>query len=170
MDVDLNLEDGLRLVQCTTQDAKAVFELIDSNRVFWAQHGETKLQAYLTVEALEKSIRNPLIAKRYHFLIWDKDVLVGIVNLEFSQEYGKSRDVSFCLGFEFQGKGYIKRTVEPLMEHIFNQEDIVIFFANVKSTNTGGVKALERLGFTLLSDKIKEGWLHFSKRRPGCGG
>lgn len=160
--VELLVDEEICLRQFEEKDATEMFHLIDRNRAHLSQNVDDTASKYSTQESALKSIQQPRNPLRLRLGIWTKDGLVGSVNL--TPDDSNSAEIGYYLGDKFQGRGYMTRSVNRLVEYAF-ENGINKVCARVMKDNSQSIAVLERAGFSPVNDKSGADDLYFSRRK-----
>ena len=141
MSLEITVDGELQLKQYSPEDAQPAFDLIDRNRSHLSNHGEPTGNKYPTKESFLESITHPKNPDKLRFGIWDRDTLVGSINLI---QFNSVAEIGYYLGKEFTGRQYTVRATKALVQYAFaNGFDMV--FAKVHEENVASRRVLEKL-------------------------
>ncbi|EKE20447.1 MAG: acetyltransferase related protein [uncultured bacterium] len=145
----LEIDANIALKQYIISDSEAIFKLIDNDRSHLSQHGDTTAQKYPTLESVRNSIVNPENTSRLRFGIWDRDVFVGTINITPNEDTLENpiAEVGYFLGEDYQGKGYIGKSLERLIQYAFSELNIQMVYATVARGNNRSANVFIRAGF-----------------------
>ena len=147
--IKLESVDGeVRLQQYSTENAREIFDAIDSSRDHLSQFGEDTATKYPTFEAVLNSIVHPSNPQRLRMAIRSKEgQLVGGINLT-PQEDPKEGEIGYWLAESSIGRGYMTRAAHTLTDYGFEVLGYRSIFGKVAEGNTASVRVLERAGYT----------------------
>jgi ribosomal-protein-serine acetyltransferase len=162
MTLELKIDDEITLRQFSMDDAEAIFDLIDRNRDHLSQHDDDTAKKYPSVRSVQNSIIFPKNPERLRMGIWAGDDFTGSINLTRFNGCA-SFEVGYYLGSEYQGRGYMTRAVQKIVEYAFTEKDACQVFAKVHPNNNASMAVLERTGFTKVKGKkTQSGELFYS--------
>lgn len=151
--------ENVILRQFVPSNAPAIFELIDKNREHLEDEGIS--QKYPTEKSVLDSITVPANSQKIRFGIWNlvtagtskKEVLVGSINM--TPHENRWAEVGYWIGKDYQGNGYVKRSVERLIRFMFKNGDIDVIAASVRKENKDkerSIGILKKAGLQKLNE------------------
>ena len=135
----------LRLLELP--DAEKFYALVDRNRNHlrhWFDRYKSVDDAYAYAKGSLQRLAND---EAMTAVIWYRDQLAGIVQLENIDWERRLTEIGYWLGEEFQGKGIATMAVRALVEHAFTNLGFEHIAASVTPENVRSRALLERLGF-----------------------
>ena len=149
--VELIVDDEIVLRLYTLEDVDVIFDLIDRNRDHLNQFAEGTSDKYPIRESVVESLECSPNPDKLRYGIWVGDTYVGTVNLV---PYAiRQAEVGYYLGEEFQGHGYMTRSVNCLVDSAINEMGFEFgVVAEVHIDNTASRSVLERCGFHQLTN------------------
>ena len=159
--IELLIEGELRLRQFTAPEAADLFALIDSNRDHLAPYipfvddcsNEETVLDHIFFDTEDDELQ---------FGIWDKRTLVGGIEL-IHIDTGEAEITSYYLGEEFQGRGYMRKTVNRVIDYVFRERGCTRVMAFVDEKNTRSVNVLGGSGF--VHDTVVDGLMKYVKHK-----
>lgn len=146
----IDQERKVRLKQFTLSDAREIFDLINRNRRYLSQFGDTTSKKYKKLEHVVESIIHPKNPNRLRFAIRDRaGTYIGTINLTPKEDDRTQGEIGYYLGKEFQGNGYMTEAVKMLSDFAFKELGYKRLVANVHPYNKGSQSVLYRAGFKL---------------------
>ena len=157
--------DGLMLKQLESEDAEAVFSLIELDREHLKKFDEELLEKYKTVAAVRMSITMPERGK-VQLAMWEDKKVVGGMNLQFRP--GHIAELHFWTGRRYTGQTHGVRAVQMFADYAFNHLDVHRLVSFLAPGNKDGEKVLQEAGFThvgIVFINRKPRW-EYELRRP----
>src|SRR5690606_8116366 len=114
--------DGLVLKQMESEDAEAVFALIDLDRDYLKQFDEELVARYKTAAAVRMSITVSADPEMVQLAMWEDGKVVGGMHLQFRP--GHIAEMGFWTGKQFAGQTHGVRAVNMLAEYVFSHMQI----------------------------------------------
>jgi len=163
--IELIVDDNIVLRPYSPADIDAIFNLIDRNRKHLSQYGDDTSYKYPTRESVAESIENSLNPNKLRLGIWVRGTTyVGAINLApFSP---RKAELGGYLGEEFQGNGYVTRSVERVVSHAMGKGGFDLgVLAKVHMDNAASRSVLKRCGFRNLGkrDNASHFWYGIGK-------
>jgi len=146
----LKIQD-LELKTFSLDEARKLYELIDKNRI---QIGEWLIWADKTksVEDVEKLIREYNERREkgegINFGIWYQTKLIGYISYAYINKESRKANIAYWLDSDYQGKGFVTKSCEALIEYGFNQINLHRIEISCAEGNSKSRAIPERLGFT----------------------
>lgn len=155
------LNDGfLTLEQVSLKDADKLQQLTQEEEVY----------KYLPTFLLEKQKNDPKDVIRYMYTeslnnkeslflgIYYQEEFAGLAELYEYNEKLHIIHLGYRLLREFWGKGLASRTVNLLVDYLYNNTDIEIIAASTLPGNSGSERVLEKNGFEKVVEYSDEDW------------
>ena len=101
----------------TIEDAEEYYSLIAFDPEHLSQFGDRTAEKYQSPIDVEKSITNPEIPNKLRFGIWDKDKMVGSINL--SPTKPEIAEIGYWIGKEHVGQGFASDALQTLTDFAF---------------------------------------------------
>jgi RimJ/RimL family protein N-acetyltransferase len=140
--------DGLMLKQMVSEDAEAVFSLIDLDRDYLKHLDEDLVEKYKTAAAVRMSITVPDNPNNVPIAIWENNKVIGGMNLQFRP--GHIADLSFWTGRRYEGQTHGVRAIKMLTEYAFRHLEITRLVSFVQPGNKAAENVLKEVGFIHL--------------------
>ena len=84
-----------------------------------------------------------------NFAIVSEDEVIGGIGLDFRIDvYRKSPLIGYWLAEPYWGMGIMPQAVKLVVDHAFNNLDVICLLAYVMGPNTASMRVLEKAGFT----------------------
>lgn len=142
----------------TPKDAPYLFALIDRNRAYLSQHGNTTAVNYPDYNSALESIVHPTNPAKLRFGIWTPvGDYVGTINLTPASG---SAEIGYYVGQEFAGQGFATDAVRALTGFCLNRG--VEPFARVHRDNPASARVLQKAGYHTNSFPDSDNYLRFS--------
>ncbi len=149
------IDQDLKLRQLRKEDAAELFALIDQNRAFLSEwlSGNNLFKTQAEAENfIQPSFWQFTPAERIiNSGVWYRGSLAGLVQLHSSML--NRTTIGYWLGFEYQGKGIITRSVKAVLDYAFGDLSLKVLSIYCAVDNLRSRKIPERLGFKL--DRIE---------------
>lgn len=88
-----------------------------------------------------------------HMGVWSEEVLVGCICMINIDSRTRKLELGYFLGENYQGQGYITKSLKAMIENSFNSRGIIRIEINVSIENTKSISIAEKLGFLLEGKK-----------------
>jgi ribosomal-protein-serine acetyltransferase len=154
---DIVIDSTLELRVRQTEDAAAIFVLIDKNRNYlkeWLPWVDSTKSVKDTEGYIQSCLNaSPII----DFGIWYDNQWVGSVGFHQIDQTNKKADLGYWLAESFTGKGIVSKSVKALIKYGFTELSLnrITITAAPENTKSRGIP--ERLGF------VREGTLRQSE-------
>jgi RimJ/RimL family protein N-acetyltransferase len=103
-----------------------------------------------TINDARNWLKNNLTNKNLLFAIEIKDEVVGGIGIIYQSDvYRRSVEIGYWLAEEFWNKGIMSEAIKTLVQHTFNNSDVVRIHAGIFESNTASARVLEKAGFKL---------------------
>jgi ribosomal-protein-alanine N-acetyltransferase len=98
------------------------------------------------------------LKEEFLFTIKEKEshALMGLVYLKELDWESKQGEFAYCIGYQFEGKGFISKTVKALSQYAFNHLELKTLQIIVHKSNIGSVKVAENCNFIWQKTLPKE--------------
>jgi len=146
----IEITENIQLKQIQSEDASALFELIDSEREYLGQWLPfvplTKVVS--DTEAYVLSLVNaPLTNFEYVFTIWESEKIIGLIGFIRSDTHNKKTEIGYWMSQYAQGKGIMTKCVKALCHFAFEELDMNRIQIKCAIGNTPSSNIPKRLGF-----------------------
>jgi len=133
--------DSVVLMQPVQTDAPLIFGLVNSNREHLGQFTEVAT-TFSSLEAVQKIIANDGNPNLHRFGIWDRETLVGMINLSV---FGRNSLLDLWVGKEHAGQRYAARAGSLLISYAFDKLDLQDVGCYINLKNEASRKTVQRL-------------------------
>ncbi len=82
--------------------------------------------------------------------------IIGLVYIKELDWDKKQAELAYCIGYQYEGKGWISKAVKAFSEYAFTDLGLKTLQIIVHKTNTGSVKVAEKCGYTWQQTLLKE--------------
>lgn len=82
--------------------------------------------------------------------------IIGLVYIKELDWDKKQAELAYCMGYQYEGKGWASKAVKALSEYAFVDLGLKTLQIIVHKTNTGSVKLAEKSGYTWQHTLLKE--------------
>ncbi|OPA74603.1 ribosomal-protein-serine acetyltransferase [Paenibacillus selenitireducens] len=133
-----------------TRDAEALFQLIDSNREHlssWLSFPTMTWEVEDSKKFIESKRMSFAKEEGYWLGIWIEETLVGSIGYLYLDQDHRKTEIGYWLGKEFEGNGYVSRSVKALIQHAFVHYNLNKVEIGVASDNEKSRAIPEKLGF-----------------------
>ena len=150
--------DRLLLRKFQTSDAEEIFatwtsdERVAKYTSWYAHHSVEDTKAYVGYMASKNEMSD------YNWIIEFDNNIIGSINVCYSDEYLGIAGISYVLGYEYWGKGYITEATKTVIRFLFNDVNYRKIIAGCDSENIGSSKVMEKVGMkreAVLREHIK---------------
>jgi ribosomal-protein-alanine N-acetyltransferase len=110
-----------------------------------------------TVEYIVTKNREIEEQSNFTFAIRDeKSILIGLMILKKIDWAKKIGEFAYCIGFNYEGKGYTSKAVYEMMQFAFNELKLKTLQIIAHKSNVGSCKVAENCGFTWKRTLLNE--------------
>jgi ribosomal-protein-alanine N-acetyltransferase len=110
-----------------------------------------------TVEYIVTKNREIEEQSNFTFAIRDeKSILIGLMILKKIDWAKKIGEFAYCIGFNYEGKGYTSKAVNEMMQFAFNELKLKTLQIIAHKSNVGSCKVAENCGFTWKRTLLNE--------------
>ncbi len=150
--------DRLLLRKFQTSDAEEIFatwtsdERVAKYTSWYAHQSVEDTIAYVEYIASKNELFD------YNWIIELDSNIIGSINVCYSDEYLEIAGISYVLGYEYWGKGYITEATKAVIRFLFNDVNYRKIIAGCDSENIGSSKVMEKIGMkreAVLREHIK---------------
>ncbi|AYC28525.1 GNAT family N-acetyltransferase [Paenisporosarcina cavernae] len=154
----------LQLQLLQLEDADKLLEFERVNRCYFEQSVPTRGDSYYIptnfLSTLGGLLDEQVQEKSLFYLIWEKDELIGRMNLVDINEENSTGTVEYRIGEAHSGKGYAKAALLMLVEQVLIPRGIR-GLAKTTIDNVASQKVLESVGFVPDSSLSDEEFVHY---------
>lgn len=134
--------DSVVLMQPIQTDAPLIYSLVGSNREHLDQFTEVTT-IFSSLEAVQRIIANDSDPNKHRFGIWDRETLVGMINLSV---IGKDSILDWWVGQDHLGQRYSFRAGTLLLDFAFKQLGLQDVGCYINPKNEASRRSALRLG------------------------
>lgn len=158
-DIDIRIDDTLRLHPLGPNDAQALYESVDSNREHLSEYSQHTVDACGTLEDAEKYI-NFSDSSSLRLGIWvcqaaGVEKLAGAISATFDEE-NKQIEIGYWLDANHIGNGYARMAVAALARYLSREYSGYSIIAKVVKGNEPSMRVLEKAGFVRNDEPVEE--------------
>lgn len=136
------------------KDAWRVCDFVVSNadrlKRFFPKTLELNLNPTLSEIFVTQKVNEFMTRKEFLFTLKEKEnrTIIGLVYLKKIDWQKKSGELAYCIGYQYENKGIISKTVRYIAEWAFNDLGIKTLEIIAHKTNFPSVAVAEKCGFT----------------------
>lgn len=145
--------DSFYIEKIQTKDAWNLCDFIVANedrlKVFFPKTLEDNLTPDLSKRFVEIKVKQFELKKEFLFTIKEKEshILMGLVYLKELDWKNMQGEFAYCIGYQFEGKGLVSKSVNALSQYAFNDLNLKTLQIIVHKSNIGSVKVAENCNF-----------------------
>lgn len=119
---------------------------------------EQNLTPDLSQVFVEKKIKQYLGKEEFLFKLKEKEnrTIIGLVYIKNTDWNIKQAELAYCIGYQYEGKGYVTQAVKTLSTYAFDRLGLARLQIIVHTTNLGSVNVAKKNGFTWQKTLEKE--------------
>jgi len=158
----MNKPEAFHIVPLETGDAKCLSKLMITNAERFKRYFPKTLSSNLTLEATERYIESKIIEfeikSGFTFAIKEKETqnIMGLVILKKVDWQTKQAEIAYCIGKEYERKGWVTKAVKAISNYAFNELKLEILQIIVHKTNLASIKVAESNGFVWQRTLVDE--------------
>ncbi|WP_339838819.1 GNAT family N-acetyltransferase [uncultured Flavobacterium sp.] len=142
-------------------DSVELYDFILSNSERLKKYFPVTLSSNSTVEKTTQYIvtKNREIEEHSNFTFAirdEKSILIGLMILKKIDWAKKSGEFAYCIGANYEGKGYTSKAVNEMMQFAFNELKLKTLQIIAHKSNVGSCKVAENCGFTWKRTLLNE--------------
>lgn len=142
-------------------DSVELYNFILSNTERLKKYFPVTLSSNSTLEKTTEYIatKNKEIEERSNFTFAirnEKSIIIGLMILKKVDWTTKMGEFAYCIGSNYEGKGYTSKAVNEMMEFAFNELQLKTLQIIAHKTNIGSCKVAENCGFTWKKTLLNE--------------
>lgn len=144
------------------KDAWKLCDFIISNADRLKRYFPKTLEQNLTPElsAIFTSKKTKQYLNREEFLFKLKEkknrTIIGLVYIKNTDWNKKEAELAYCIGYQYEGKGYMKQCVKELSAYAFNRLGLTSLQIIVHKTNLGSLYVAKKNGYIWQKTLTKE--------------
>lgn len=146
----------------TSKDAVSLHELMLSNTEQFKRYFPKTLAKNLTLEASEKYIlekhQEIQLNSELTYAIKENRTgkIAGLIIIKKLNWETKQGEFAYCIGLEYQGKGWMSEAVSQISNYAFNELQLKTLQIISHKTNFGSIKVAKKCGFSWRKTLINE--------------
>ncbi|MBY0216289.1 GNAT family N-acetyltransferase [Paenibacillus illinoisensis] len=147
----IKIDDFLYLSLLETKDAGELFHLIDTNREHigkWLKFPSMTVEMEDSKAFIEGTRMRYAKDEGYWLGIWSEGHLVGSIGYLYLDQENKKTEIGYWLGQEYEGKGFITKSIKVLIDYAFDELQFNKIEIGVAADNAKSRAIPEKLGFT----------------------
>lgn len=147
------IDEKFCLESLKEEDASSLNKLMIRNGKRFQQFLPKTLSQNLSAESSSNYIKekNMEIDSKSAYTLGIKDLknrsVAGLVILKEIDEVEKSGEFAYCIGKEFEGLGWVTRSIEAFSKFAFNKLDLEKLHIIIHRTNIASIRVAENAGF-----------------------
>ena len=145
--------DGFYIHPIKVKDAWHLCDFIISNedrlKSFFPETLAQNLTPDLSQHFVEKKVKQFDTKQEFLFIIKEKvsHYLIGLIYLKELNWIKKQGEFAYCIGYPYERKGIISKSIELLSQYAFNDLKLKILQIIVHKTNIGSIKVAENCNY-----------------------
>ena len=146
----LKVNEEIILKELDIKNAKALFELIDSGRVYlrewlsWVDETRTVEDSILYIQSVSQG---NVYSGRYVLEIWFKNNLAGLIDFHNGNKINMAVEIGYWLGERYQGKGIMTSSCKKCINYAFEEMGFNRIIIKCAVGNLKSQAIPKRLGF-----------------------
>lgn len=154
--------EDFQITILTLKDAVSLHQLMLSNTERFKRYFPKTLAKNLTLEASESYVllKHQEIQSKSEFTYAIKENvtgnIAGLVIIKKLDWETKQGEFAYCIGLEYQGKGWMTEAVRQISNYAFNELQLKTLQIISHKTNLGSIKVAENCGFLWTKTLISE--------------
>ncbi len=119
---------------------------------------EQNLTPDLSKQFVEIKVKQFKLKEEFLFLIKEKKshALIGLIYLKELNWETKQGEFAYCIGYQFEGKGLISKSVNALSQYAFDNLGLKTLQIIVHKSNIGSIKVAEHNNFIWKTTLLNE--------------
>lgn len=157
------IHPGLELRLIRSEDAPALFALIDASRVKlreWLPWVDATRKLADTQKYIAKALKENEASRAFTCGIWSEGRVVGIIGHNRIDWANRAGFPAYWLAPDSEGKGMMTQCCRAVVDHAFGELQLNRLFLATATDNLRAQKIPEKLGFTKVSTLRKAEWLY----------
>lgn len=154
--------DSYYLEPIRIQDAWNLCNFIVANEDRLKPYFPVTLEQNLTPDLskffVEKKVKQFELKEEFLFTlkVTESKELIGLVYLKKLDWTKKQGELAYCIGYQYEGKGFISEAIRALSEYAFKELKIKTLQIIVHETNNASIKVAKKCGFIWKETLINE--------------
>ena len=119
---------------------------------------EQNLTPDLSKYFIEKKLRQFRNREEFLFVLKEKETRT-VIGLLFIKEINwdiKEAELAYCIGYQYEGKGWMTESVKAISEHAFNELKLEALRIIVHKSNSASIKVAEKCGYIWKNTLLNE--------------
>lgn len=149
--LQLPIDDDLYLRLARTQDAEALFQIIDTQRPYlreWLPFIDMSTSTSVT-ELYLQSMTAVGNSRDLLFVMVYREEAAGLIGFKEIDSYNKKLEIGYWLSEKLQGKGIVRRSCETLIRYAFEKMEMNRIQIKVGVGNSKSSRIPQKLKFSL---------------------
>ncbi|WP_269224419.1 GNAT family N-acetyltransferase [Flavobacterium sp. IMCC34518] len=158
----MNKQEAFHIAPLETGDTKSLSRLMITNAERFKRYFPKTLSSNLTLEATENYIESKIIEfeikSGFTFAIKEQETqtIMGLVILKKVDWQTKQAEIAYCIGKEYERKGWVTKAVKAISNYAFNELNLEILQIIAHKTNLASIKVAENNGFVWQRTLVDE--------------
>jgi ribosomal-protein-alanine N-acetyltransferase len=158
----MNKQEAFHIAPLETGDTKSLSRLMITNAERFKRYFPKTLSSNLTLEATGRYIESKIIEfeikSGFTFAIKEKETqtIMGLVILKKVDWQTKQAEIAYCIGKEYERKGWVTKAVKAVSSYAFNELNLEILQIIAHKTNLASIKVAENNGFVWKRTLVDE--------------
>ncbi len=158
----MNKQEAFHIAPLETGDTNSLSRLMITNAERFKRYFPKTLSSNLTLEATERYIESKIIEfeikSGFTFAIKENETqnIMGLVILKKVDWQTKQAEIAYCIGKEYERKGWVTKAVKAISNYAFNELNLEILQIIAHKTNLASIKVAENNGFVWQRTLVDE--------------
>jgi ribosomal-protein-alanine N-acetyltransferase len=158
----MNKQEAFHIAPLETGDTKSLSKLMITNAERFKRYFPKTLSCNLTLEATERYIESKIIEfeikSGFTFAIKENETqnIMGLVILKKVDWQTKQAEIAYCIGKEYERKGWVTKAVKAVSNYAFNELELKTLQIIAHKTNLASIKVAENNGFVWIRTLVDE--------------
>ena len=158
----MNKQEAFHIAPLETGDTKSLSRLMITNAERFKMYFPKTLSSNLTLEATQRYIESKIIEfeikSGFTFAIKDEETktIMGLVILKKVDWQTKQAEIAYCIGKEYERKGWVTKAVKAISNYAFNELNLEILQIIAQKNNLASIKVAENNGFVWQRTLVDE--------------
>lgn len=150
------VDDKLKLKLLEKHHGQDLYNLIESSRNHlqkWVDCIKDLKSVHDCERFIIKTLNKYAQGFEMHIGIWNEEKLIGCICVINIDCQAKKAELGYYLGEDYQGNGYVTKSLRVIVDYLINERKFLRLEANVPQVNEPSIKVVENLGFKLEGKK-----------------
>lgn len=119
---------------------------------------EQNLTPDLSKYFVEKKLKQFRNREEFLFVLKEKEnrTVIGLVYIKEIDWETKEAELTYCIGYQYEGKGWMTESISALSQYAFNELELETLRIIVQESNTASIRVAEKCGYIWKRTLLKE--------------